>query len=105
MYKLLIAVVGYDYIESCKAARLLAEKDISEIKSIKNKGTILMQDGTIYKCFSTPDFIAGHKIDQLIIVDDERFNVTEKQRETIKYIDCAMITSCVPNKYMIQVYG
>jgi len=95
-----IAVVGYNFELSCKAIRILAENDNdTEIKSIY-KDYIIMKDDTIYKTFPTYNHARGHYIDQLIVVDDCRWDIYYKQAELINWIKYRInCTSCVPEEF------
>jgi hypothetical protein len=104
MRYLVVAVVAFNYPLSCRAIRILSQEDGGKIKKVISKTSILMEDGTVYKCFSSFDCIAGHRVDQLIIVDDERWSVMEEQWDVINQLKCAMTKSCVPEDYKIQKY-
>jgi hypothetical protein len=98
-----IAVIAYYYELSCKAIRELAENDTNSKPKIIRKDTIIMEDGTEYKAFSTYENARGRRIDQLILVNIYEFNESlHKLYEYITYrIYC---TSCVPEEYQIQNY-
>jgi len=101
---LYIAVVAYNFELSCRAIRILAENDANtEIKTIR-KDVIEMSDNTKYKAFSNYNHVRGHYIDQLVIVDDFRWNVHMQQEELISWIKYRMMHSCVPKEFQIQEY-
>lgn len=100
-----IAVVGYNYELSCKAIRMFAQNDMDS-KPIKiMKDSIVMDDGTKYKAFSSDNNARGHYIDQIIVVDDSRWDVYQQQYELIDFLKYRLYcTSCVPEEYQIQEY-
>lgn len=68
------------------------------------KDYIIMEDDTRYKIFPTYNHVRGHCIDQLIIVDDDRWEVYDVQHELIDWIKYRMFMSCVPEEFQIQEY-
>lgn len=100
-----IAVVAYDFRLSCKAIKELAMSDKNSKIKIARKDEIMMEDGTRYKAFPTYNHTRGKWIDQIIIVDDDRWKVYDQQYELIEWlkirVDC---TSYIPEEYQIQEY-
>lgn len=102
-----IAVVGYNYELSCEAIRLLADNDVNNNINtvICRKDLIEMNDRTRYKAFPTYNHARENIIDQVIIVDDNRWNVYQQQFELINWLKYRMeCTSCVPEEFQIQKY-
>ena len=99
-----IAVVAYNYELSLKAIRELAENDTNSKPKIICRDKILMDDDTQYITFSTYNNVRGHCIDQLIIVDDFRWEVYSKQYELIDWIKYRMWMSCVPEEFQELKY-
>lgn len=96
-----IAVVGYNFELSCKAIRIIAENDNCKINKI-TKDSIFMEDGTKYKAFPTYNHARGHIVDQIIIVDDNRWEVYQKQYELIDWLKYRLgCVSCVPEEFQI----
>jgi len=64
-----------------------------------------MNDGTRYKSFPTYNHARGHSIDQIIIVDDNRWEVYQQQAELIDWLKYRLeCTSCVPEEFQIQEF-
>lgn len=104
MNDLVIAVVAFNYKLSCEAIRELAYND-QNYKPIQIcMGFCKMQDGTRYKCFSTEEKTRGHHIDQIILVDDNRWEVDWQQFELIDSLKHRMYMSYVPDEFQIQRY-
>ncbi len=98
-----IAIVGFNYEQSKRALREIVEADCSKMKR-KSDRIIEMDDGTLYCIFPTYNHVRGYCIDQLIIVDDERWHVYKEQEELIEWIKYRMTFSCVPKEFQIQEY-
>lgn len=99
-----IAVVAFDYELSCKALRVIAENDNSIPKVIR-KDNIIMKDETQYIALPTYNHARGHCFDQLIIVDDSRWEVYGKQYELIDWIKYRLsCASYVPEEFQILEY-
>jgi len=95
--------VAYNYKLSKEAMKKIANSDKSNIKTLR-ENYIEMNDATRYYIFSTHNHVRGHIIDQLIIVDDSRWEVYQQQAELIEWIKYRMCYSCVPEEYQIQEY-
>lgn len=102
--RLTVAVVAYNYDLSCKAVWQLANNDKDSKIKYKHKNEIIMEDCTRYITFPTYNHVRGHCIDQLIIVDDYRWEVYQEQAELIDWIKHRMFMSCVPEELQIQRY-
>lgn len=100
-----IAVVAYNFELSCRAIRILADNDLNSKPKIIRRDEIIMEDDVKYKAFPTYNHARGHCIDQIIIVDDNRWEVYQQQYELIDWLkyrlDC---TSCVPEEFQILKY-
>lgn len=85
--------------------REIVKNDCNSKPKIIKRDYIIMEDETMYKIFSAYDNVRGHCIDQVIIVDDDRWMIYEKQKELIDWIkyriDC---TSCVPEEFQVLEY-
>lgn len=99
-----IAIVAFNYELSKKAMREIAYNDVDSKIKIKQYDYIIMEDDTRYKIFPTYNHVRGHCIDQLIIVDDDRWEVYAQQYELIDWIKYRMFMSCVPEELQIQRY-
>jgi len=63
-----------------------------------------MEDGTKYIVISNPNSVRGCNIDQMIIVDDYRWEIYNQQWQVIDEIKFRMLKSCVPDEFQIQEY-
>ena len=104
MNSLTIGVVAYNYKLSCNAIKELAHNDETSTPRKLSMGYCEMQDGTIYKCFSTEEKTRGLRIDQIILVDDDRWEVDWQQFELIDSLKHRMYMSYVPDEFQIQRY-
>jgi predicted HAD superfamily hydrolase len=98
-----IAIVGFNYEQSKRAMKEIANIDCSKIERMSDK-SIEMNDGTKYYIFPTYNHVRGYCIDQLIIVDDYRWEVLYQEEELIDWIKYRMMHSCVPEEFKIQKY-
>lgn len=99
-----IAIVAFNYELSKIAMREIAYNDIDSKIKIVRPDYIIMEDNTRYKIFPTYNHVRGHCIDQLIIVEDDKGEVYDKQWELIDSIKYRMFMSCVPKEFQIQGY-
>lgn len=99
-----IAIVAFNYELSKRALWEIANNDTNSKIKVRTKDYIIMEDGTKYKIFPTYNHVRGHCIDQLIIVDDDRWEVYNQQHELIDWIKYRMFMSCVPEEFQIQEY-
>ena len=100
-----IAVVAYNFELSCKAIRVLAENDINSKPKTIRKDMVVMEDETKYQAFPTYNHARGHSVDQIIIVDDNRWFVYDEQFELLDFLKYRLYcTSCVPEVFQIQRY-
>jgi hypothetical protein len=100
-----IAVVAYNIEQSQIAIKILAENDNSSKPKLLCLNETHMEDGTIYQIMSFSKSMRGEKFDQLIIINDFRFNVYNQfpleiyeLKERIKFY------SCVPEEFQVQEY-
>ncbi len=99
-----IAVVAFNYVLALRACKVLADNDTDTKIKRKCKEYIEMEDGTRYKHFSNYNNARGHKIDQIILVDDFRWDIYQEQFELIDYLKSKVSVSCVPDEFLIQQY-
>jgi hypothetical protein len=100
-----IAVVAFNFELSCRAVKEIALNDVDSKPIMMLRDTIKMEDGTWYQAFPTFNHVRGHTIDQIIIVDDSRWNVYQQQYELIDWLKYRMdCTSCVPEEFQILTY-
>lgn len=63
-----------------------------------------MQDNTKYFIIHNETSFRGIKIDQLIIVDDYRWNVYKKKKDLIRFAKVCLACSCVPDEFLVLEY-
>jgi hypothetical protein len=101
---LTIAIVAFNTNLSCEAMFEIAKNDTESKIKHKENFEILMENGTLYKVFSPSSSTSGHRIDQIIIVDDCRWEIIEKHSAFLSKLEERMFYSCVPEEYLIQKY-
>ena len=99
-----IAIIGYNYELSCKALWEIVNNDKSSKPKVKQKNNVIMEDDTKYIAISNIIKTRGNIFDQLIIVDDSRWKIFDKQYEVIDYVKERLFSSYVPEKFQIQQY-
>lgn len=103
-----IGVLGYSYDLSIRALWEIINNDEFNYKS-RSKYIALMNDDleTTYYAINpnNEDRINGIRLDQLIIVDDNRWNILIRHEEFINHciIPC-LVRSYVPEEFKIQKY-
>jgi len=110
-YPLVIAFLGYTSALSQKGLKHFAEDNFEQVDNLKMKqrGSILkLKDGTVIVAvdYDRIDFIGSrYRFDQLILCDDERWNITYYKEDIIRHIIKETIGfSCVPEEYRILKY-
>lgn len=110
-YPLVIAFLGYTSALSQKGLKRLAEDNFEQVDNLKMKqrGAILkLKDGTVIVTvdYDRIDFTErGYRFDQLILCDDERWDITYYKADVISHIIKEnMCFSCVPEEYRILKY-
>jgi len=108
---LVIAFLGYTNALSQKGLKHLAEDNFEQVDNLKmkQKGSILkLKDGTVIVAvdYYLMDLVGSRdRFDQLILCDDERWNITYYKADIISHIIKEnMCFSCVPEEYRILKY-
>jgi len=99
-----VAILGYNLDLSRKALREIVENDIFSKPINKKKDQAIMSDGTKYIAISSIEKVRGYAFDQLIIVDDSRWEIFDKQWDVIDYVKERLFLSYVPEEFQIQRY-
>lgn len=99
-----IAIVGYNHDLSRRALWEIVNNDVNSKFAVRNKDSVTMEDGTKYRAISREEQVRGYSIDQLIIVDDLRWEIYNKQKDVIEYIKYRLEISCVPEEFQVQQY-
>jgi hypothetical protein len=79
------------------------------VKSNKDQVThfarceVVLEDGTKIVPIYNEDNVRGKKFDQIILCDDERWNIWEKRKDLIEYVFWYMAGhSCIPEEYIVM---
>lgn len=100
-----IGVIGYNRRIVNAAIQIMIKQTNEEIRARHGFGHIVITTNDItYRNITGLDDnqISGLCFDQVIIVDDERWNVLHNQREIIEASVYRLRHSCVPEDYQIQ---
>ncbi len=101
-----IGVLGWDSHLSQVALKqvVLNDKTTTPKKIYKDK--VITEDESLYMIVPQEiDKLRGLRFDQLILVDDERWQLLDKHYYLIKDFENYVIsTSCVPDEFKIQKY-
>jgi len=86
-----IGVLGYDYPLTLKALQEIAENDMDSKPRHIRQTEVTMEDDTIYFALSGSlkaimEKTRGMKLDQIIIVDDFRWNIYQKRYDEIQFL-------------------
>lgn len=106
-----IGFLGYTSELSIKGLRQFAENNKDEIRNVRNSNIdceLYLKDGTIIRAITYSErFLHGYKFDQLILFDDNRWNIGREryQWEMIDKIRTySMALSYVPDECQILYY-
>ena len=106
--KLRLAMLGYTSDVMLTGMKQLVEnnqQDIEKFVPTKYHPYIRMKDGSQITGISFAEHLRGHKYDQLILVDDKRWNIlTDKAVEIDQIIEQTMYMSDVPKEFQILHY-
>jgi len=100
-----VGVLGTNTKMIYQAIKQIAESDVYSIVHI-NAYKAIMSDGTEYiAIYPGTSSVRGYKLDQLIVVDDARWNIFAKLGELIdKLRQELLFYSCVPEEFQIQKF-
>ena len=108
-YSLTIGFMGYDTQQTLYGMQQFAENNEEQIAIYKSNGyDMYLKDGTyIVGIFpSREKDYYKYRFDQLILFDDDRWNIIHERSEDIKIIfDSMAHFSCVPDEYKIMNYS
>lgn len=104
-----IGFIGYNSQLTQDGFRQFAENNKENIEIFKYRQSyIRLKDRTeivgLYE--NRVDGLRGHRLDQLILFDDERWNITAHRYDFIKQVikKCVSWYSCVPKEFQIIKY-
>lgn len=102
---LTIAFIGYTYQLGLQGLEELAKNNKEEVEK-KFKKELYLKDGTrIIAVDGDLQKLNGRYFDQLILFDDNRWKIYDKQYDLIQeIIGPLMAYSCVPNEFKILQY-
>ena len=108
---LTIGLMGYNTQQTYYGMQLFENNNREQIKSHGSNGLdIILNDETriipISPSLNFNLYLRGRRLDQLILFDDERWNIEIKHSDLIKKILHQYILSytCVPDDYIIMRY-
>lgn len=108
---LTIGLMGYSTEQTFYGMQFFENNNIEQIKSHGSNGLdiILNDDTKIIPILPNLDFdlfVRGKKFDQLILFDDERWNIKTVHKDLINKIlhQCIFGYTCVPYDYIIMEY-
>jgi len=98
-----IAVVGIDRRVTDSVITQIVDRSNEVIKS-RTRELLITSDDIIYRNITDVNLsvISGKCFDQLLIVDDNRWSVINRQYQTIKAATSKLAYSCVPEEFQIQ---
>lgn len=101
-----VGILGFNANQTYMGMREIAVNDYDN-KIIKiNIDQIIMSDGTEYiAIYPNSEKVVGYKLDQLIVIDDVRWNIFSKLYELIDTLRQRLLFySYVPEEYQIQKF-
>lgn len=104
-----IGFIGYNSQLTQDGLIQFAENNKEDVEIYKCRASyIRLKDGAeivgLYE--NRPDALRGHRFDQIVLFDDERWNITARRYDFIKQVieKCVSWYSCVPEEYQILKY-
>ena len=108
---LTIGLMGYNTQQTYYGMQLFESNNREQIKSHGSNGLdIILNDETrivpISPSLNFDLYLRGRRLDQLILFDDERWNIETRHTDLIIKIlhECILYHTCVPNDYIIMRY-
>ena len=101
-HPLKIGLIGYNNEQTRYGLKYLAENNSEQVKYITKEELALNDDTVIYALYNEKNAF-GVKLDQIILFDDEKWNILEKRKDFIQHI--LLYTyghSCVPDEYVVM---
>lgn len=93
-------MIGYNHEQEMQALKEIVRMENYACRAI-NTNRIITLDGTKYFTISDKLLSCGIELDQLIIADDNRWNVYQEKRSLIKQAKLRLFKSCVPDDFLI----
>ena len=108
MKPLNIAILGYNSQLSIKGFRQFIENNMEQVKNVSHSRHVArLTDGTTIETITNIDdwHLRGRRIDQLMLFDDDRWEILDKRYWDIKEIEkYTMQTSIIPEEFQILKY-
>ena len=104
-----LALLGYTTELSREGLKQLAENNKEQVDKFKYNSydcELYLKDGTKIRAIGYGErWLHGYKFDQLILFDDDRWNIETDKSEEIRMIKaCTMYASYVPEEFQILKY-
>lgn len=101
-----IGLIAYNRQQAEEGLRVIAENNEEQVKYLDNNKLVLQDDTTIYVLYDSPYQLRGRRFDQLVLFDDNRWNVLDTKRDFIVKIlkEYIFPWSCVPVDYIVMQY-
>lgn len=104
-----IAFLGYNMDLSKKGLKEFAENNKEQVEKIRFNSCdyeLYLKDGTRIKAIGySENWLHGYKFDQLMLFDDDRWNIEIHKEEEIRMIKTrTMYMSNVPKEYQVLYY-
>jgi len=108
MKPLNIAILGYNVKQTIAGLRQITENNIEQVITInKTTHTVLLKDGTKLQAILSLDerSLQGKHFDQLMLFDDNRWDIRDHRLKDIFYItNVGMRQSVIPEEFQIIEY-
>ena len=108
MKPLNIAILGYNVKQTIAGLRQITENNIEQVITInKTTHTVLLKDGTKLQAILSLDerSLQGKHFDQLMLFDDNRWDIRDYRLKDIFYItNVGMRQSVIPEEFQIIEY-
>lgn len=100
-----IAFLGYTAAQTRAQFRNFVEDNIEQVEHYDPcRGVARLTDGTEIICITSPARVWGRKFDQIMLVDDARWNIIFRQGCLIKELQRRAAGSIVPEAFRIIFY-
>ena len=99
---LMIGLIGYNMEQTEYGLWVLSNENSDQVDCVE-RHRIKFNDGTEIRAIYNENSACGRRFDQIILFDDEKWNIYEKRRDLIEYVFWHMANySCVPEEYIVM---
>ena len=104
LYPLKIGLIGYNTKQTQYGMQVLAHENSDKVCCFTKNKVVLEDETEIYAIYNMNN-VRGRKFDQLILCDDERWNILEERKTFIEDV-LHYITnhSCVPDNFLVMKF-